>query len=245
MPWLSAAAQFAEDTTLGGPPFDFEDAKFHLHTVTIKAALVLPTSGTADIMINLRPTDASAASNRFEFKICSVADERWIEHAQGIVSFELVQGEKTQKVPFNNETEVPVFEQTFGKDAWYERLKYRGFDFGPLFFALLTRLRSSLMRRVLAREPLFSRQLRRPHHSSLGMQSTSTIDAVLQGRVASVYSSRADKEAATQIPVFIEEMSISPSSWAKNQTGIIDSVAWTEGARSGESRLNADYGERL
>jgi hypothetical protein len=38
---------------LGGPPFDFEDARFHLHTVTIEAALVLSASGNADIMINL------------------------------------------------------------------------------------------------------------------------------------------------------------------------------------------------
>ncbi|RYP50333.1 hypothetical protein DL770_011101 [Monosporascus sp. CRB-9-2] len=70
------------------------------------------------ITINLRPTDASATSNRFEFKIWSVADERWIEHAQDIFSFELVNGKKTKKVPFDNETEEPVFKQTFGKDAW-------------------------------------------------------------------------------------------------------------------------------
>lgn len=232
---VEAAAQFAEDTTLGGPPFDFEDAKFHLHTVTIKAALVLPTSGTADIMINLRPTDASAASNRFEFKICSVADERWIEHAQGIVSFELVRGEKTQKVPFNNETEEPVFEQTFGKDAWYERLKYRGFDFGPLFRVIDEIEVLPHASRARARAPILKTAEKTTPFESRYAIHPLTIDAVLQGRVASVYSSRADKEAATQIPVFIEEMSISPSSWAKNQTGIIDSVAWTEGARSGGS----------
>ncbi|OJJ45037.1 hypothetical protein ASPZODRAFT_160532 [Penicilliopsis zonata CBS 506.65] len=235
---VEAAAQFAEDTTLGGPPFDFEDAKFHLQTVTIKAALVLPASGTADIMINLRPSEASAASNRLEFKICSVAEGRWIEHAEGIVTFELMHGAKTAKVPFNNETEEPVFEQTFSKETWYERLKYRGFDFGPRFrvideiqvllHASRARAKAPILQTAEANTTVITGESRYAIHPL-------TIDAVLQGRVASVYTSRADQEEATQIPVFIEEMTISPSAWAKDQTGLIDSVAWTEGARSGGS----------
>ncbi|KAF9888920.1 hypothetical protein FE257_008089 [Aspergillus nanangensis] len=232
---IEAAAQFAEDTTLGGPPFDFEDTKFHLQTVSIKAALVLPASGTADIMINLRPTEASAASNRFEFKICSVADDRWIEHAQGIVSFEAAHRAKTQKIPFNNELEEPVFEQKFGKDAWYERLKYRGFDFGPLFRVIDEIEVLPHASRARARAPILKTAEKTTPYESRYAIHPLTIDAVLQGRVASVYTSRADREAATQIPVFVEEMTISPSTWARNQTGIIDSVAWTEGARSGGS----------
>ncbi|GKT50532.1 prosolanapyrone synthase [Colletotrichum spaethianum] len=232
---VEAAAQFAEDTALGGPPFDFEDSKFHLHTVTIKSALVLPASGTTDIMTNLRPTEASAASNRFEFKICSVTDGQWIEHAQGIVSFEPVHGAKTKKVPFNKETEEPTFEQTFGKEAWYERLRYRGFDFGPLFRVIDEIEVLPHASRARARAPILkTAEMTTPYESRYAIHPL-TIDAVLQGRVASVYTSRADKEAATQIPVFIEEMTISPSTWAKNQTGFIDSVAWTEGARSGGS----------
>ncbi|KAL4909695.1 hypothetical protein BDW74DRAFT_186214 [Aspergillus multicolor] len=234
---VEAAAQFAEDTTLGGPPFDFEDAKFHLQTVTIKAALVLPASGTADIMINLRPTEASAASNRLEFKICSVADDRWVEHAEGIVSFELAHGARTAKTPFNGETEEPMFEQTFHKDAWYERLKYRGFDFGPRFRVIdeiqvlphASRARAqTLILKTMDPRSTDTSESRYAIHPL-------TIDAVLQGRVASVYTSRADRQEATQIPVFIEEMTISPASWAKDQSGYIDSVAWTEGARSGGS----------
>lgn len=232
---VEAAAQFAEDTVLGSPVFDFEDAKFHLQTVTIKSALVLPSSGTADVMINLRPTDASAASNRFEFRICSVTDDRWTEHAQGVVSFEMVHGEKTKKSAFNNETEEPVFEQTFGKDAWYERLKYRGFDFGPLFRVIDEIEVLPHASRARARAPILKTAERTTPFESRYAIHPLTIDAVLQGRVASVYTSRADREAATQIPVFIEEMTINPSSWAKNQTGFIDSVAWTEGARSGGS----------
>jgi SAM-dependent methyltransferase len=232
---VEAAAQFAEDTVLGRPEFDFEDAKFHLQTVTIKSALVLPSSGTADIMINLSPTDASATSNRFEFRICSVADDRWIEHAQGIVSFEMSHGEKTKKSPFNNESEDPIFEQSFGKDVWYERLKYRGFDFGPLFRVIDEIEVLPHASRARARAPILKTAERTTEFESRYAIHPLTIDAVLQGRVASVYTSRADREAATQIPVFIEEMTISPSSWAQNQTGIIDSVAWTEGARSGGS----------
>jgi SAM-dependent methyltransferase len=241
---VEAAAQFAEDATLGGPPFDFEDARFHLQTVTIKAALILPSSGTADVMINLRPTDVSVTSNRFEFKICSVADERWIEHAQGIVSFEMTHGKKTNKIPFNNETEEPVFEQTFGKDVWYERLKYRGFDFGPLFRVIDEIEVLPHASRARAKAPILKTAEKTTPYESRYAIHPLTIDAVLQGRVASVYTSRADQEAATQIPVFIEEMTISPSSWAKNQTGIIDSVAWTEGARSGgsHSTLTTDSG---
>lgn len=232
---VEAAAQFAEDTALGNPVFDFEDAKFHLQTITIKSALVLPSSGTADIMINLRPTDVSAASNRFEFRICSVAEDKWIEHAQGIVSFEMTHGVKTKKSVFNNETEEPVFEQTFSKDAWYNRLKYRGFDFGPLFRVIDEIEILPHASRARARAPILKTAERTTLHESRYAIHPLTIDAVLQGRVASVYTSRADREAATQIPVFIEEMTISPSSWAKNQTGLIDSVAWTEGARSGGS----------
>ncbi|KAL4804624.1 hypothetical protein BDV18DRAFT_165984 [Aspergillus unguis] len=232
---IEAAAQFAEDESLGGPPFDFEDARFHLQTVSIKAALVLPASGTADIMINLKPTEASAAANRLQFKICSVADGRWIEHAEGIISYEPTHGIQTKKGGFNGETEEPVFEQTFSKDAWYERLKYRGFDFGPTFrvideiqvlpHASRARARANIMKTAAPDSTSESRYAVHPL----------TIDAVLQGRVASVYTSRADREEATQIPVFVEEMTIQPASWAKNQSGLIDSVAWTEGARSGGS----------
>ncbi|OQE84225.1 hypothetical protein PENNAL_c0027G02236 [Penicillium nalgiovense] len=244
---VEAAAQFAEDTMLGGPPFDFEDARFHLHTVTIKAALVLPASGTADIMINLRPTDASVTSNRFEFKICSVADERWIEHAQGIVSFEMTHGKRTNKIPFNNETDEPIFEQKFGKDVWYERLKYRGFDFGPLFRVIDEIEVLPHASRARAKTPILKTAEKTTLYESRYAIHPLTIDAVLQGRVASVYTSRADQEAATQIPVFIDEMTISPSSWAKNQTGTIDSVAWTEGARSGgsHSTLTTDSGYEI
>lgn len=234
---VEAAAQFAEDTALGGPPFSFEEAKFHLQTVTIKAALVLPASGTADIMINLRPTEASAASNRLEFKICSVADGRWIEHAQGIVSIESTHGKRTPKTAFNDETEEPVFEQTFSKDSWYERLRYRGFDFGPRFRVIDEIQVLPSASRARARAHIL--QTAEPHATNSSESRYAihplTIDAVLQGRVASVYTSRADREEATQIPVFIDEMTISPAGWAKDEPGLIDSVAWTEGARSGGS----------
>ncbi|KAL4917332.1 hypothetical protein BDW62DRAFT_201954, partial [Aspergillus aurantiobrunneus] len=204
---VEAAAQFAEDTTLGGPPFSVEEAKFHLQTVTIKAALVLP------------------------------ADGRCIEHAQGIVSIESTHGKRTPKTPFNGETEEPVFEQTFSKDAWYERLRYRGFDFGPRFRVIDEIQVLPSASRARARAHILQTAERNASDSSESRYAIYplTIDAVLQGRVASVYTSRADREEATQIPVFIDEMTISPAAWAKDEPGLIDSVAWTEGARSGGS----------
>ncbi|EFQ96957.1 hypothetical protein MGYG_08878 [Nannizzia gypsea CBS 118893] len=243
---IEAAAQFAEDATLGGPPFEFEDAKFHLHTVAVKTALVIGASGTADIMINLRPTDASATHNRFDFKICSVTDDQWTEHANGSISYEIMHGKRTMKSSFANETADPIFEEMIGKDAWYDRLRYRGFDFGP-FFRVIDEL--EILRyesRARAKAPILRTMAKDSPHESRYAVHPLTIDAVLQGRVVAVYNSRADKEA-TQIPVFVEDMVIYPASWAKNQTGIIDSVAWTEGARSGgsHSRLVTEDGYEI
>lgn len=244
---IEAAAQFAEDETLGGPDFDFEDAKFHLHTMAVKAALVIGASGTADIMINLRPTDASAARNRFDFKICSVTDDRWTEHANGSISYEIMHGKRIMKTAFADEIADPIFEETIGKDAWYDRLKYRGFDFGP-FFRVIDEI--EILRyesRARAKTPILKTMAKDTPHESRYAVHPLTIDAVLQGRVVAVYNSRTDKEEATQIPVFVEDMIIYPASWAKNQTGIIDSVAWTEGARSGgsHSRLVTEDGYEI
>ncbi|DAA79192.1 TPA_exp: Uncharacterized protein A8136_2977 [Trichophyton benhamiae CBS 112371] len=244
---IEAAAQFAEDETLGGPDFEFEDAKFHLHTMAVKAALVIGASGTADIMINLRPTDASAARNRFDFKICSVTDDRWTEHANGSISYEIMHGKRTMKSSFADETADPIFEEKIGKDSWYDRLKYRGFDFGP-FFRVIDEI--EILRyesRARAKTPILKTMAKDTPHESRYAVHPLTIDAVLQGRVVAVYNSRVDKEEATQIPVFVEDMVIYPASWAKNQTGIIDSVAWTEGARSGgsHSRLVTEDGYEI
>ncbi|EEP78241.1 hypothetical protein UREG_03086 [Uncinocarpus reesii 1704] len=232
---VEAAAQFAEDDELGGPSFDFNDARFHLHTVAVKSALVIPASGTADIMINLKPTDASATHNRFDFKICSVTDSRWTEHAEGSISYELTRGTRAIASNFAGETEEPIFQEKIGKDAWYDRLKYRGFDFGPYFRVIDEIEVLPYQSRARAKAPiLLTRDKDTPFESRYAIHPL-TIDAVLQGRVVAVYDSRAEKEEATQIPVFVEDMVINPASWAKNQTGIIDSVAWTEGARTGGS----------
>jgi hypothetical protein len=48
----------------------------------------------------------------------------------------MTHGKRTIKISFNNETEEPIFEQKFGKNVWYERLKYIGFDFAPLFCSI-------------------------------------------------------------------------------------------------------------
>ncbi|KAK2877267.1 Type I Iterative PKS [Arthroderma sp. PD_2] len=244
---IEAAAQFAEDITLDGPAFEFEDAQFHLHVVSIKAALIIGSSGTADIMINLRHTDASATSNRFDFKICSVTNDRWTEHADGSISYKLMNGKRPVKSSFAGETSDPIFEETIGKDAWYDRLKYRGFDFGP-FFRVIDEI--EILRhesRARAKTPILKTMAKDTVHESRYAVHPLTIDAVLQGRVVAVYNSRADKEEATQIPVFVEDMTINPASWAKNKTGLIDSVAWTEGARSGgsHSRLVTEDGYEI
>lgn len=106
---------------------------YTLRNLAIKSALVVPATGTVEIMTTMRPlrlTDYTVSSNWYEFTISSFNGTIWVQNC-------LAQGKAGEEAPpQSSRASIVPFLRPVSETVFYEQFKRCGMNFGPRFQGL-------------------------------------------------------------------------------------------------------------
>ncbi|KAF2111546.1 hypothetical protein BDV96DRAFT_499365 [Lophiotrema nucula] len=179
---------------------------FRLRSVSIRAAMQIPDDDIGlEIMTSLQPS--SASPNWYTFVVSSLATgtDSWTEHASGAVQF------ANFSMPNPTRLDKHMDSRTIESSDWYDKFCAAGLGYGEPFSGL-SDIRADPGRNVaIARVKLDSTS-----HLFTGPESDyyvhpAALDLCAQVAIIAVHGGHARKLSQAYIPVFIDEMTIWPS----------------------------------